>query len=85
MEKRKTEQHTTDHLHGIIRGDSFQSDCTVALSTKLNHERPTVAVWTSLRITAAAETPPDGTYKLEVHGRMFDLQRVGGQWATIQL
>ena len=85
MEKRKREQHTTDHLRGVIRGDSFQSDCTVALSTKLTHERPNVAVWTSLRITAASEAPRDGTYKLEVHGRMFDLQRVGGQWATINL
>lgn len=85
MEKRKREQHTTDHLRGIIRGESFQSDCTVALSTKLNHERPNVAVWTSLRITAEAEAPPDGNYRLEVHGRSFDVLRVDGQWATIQL
>jgi hypothetical protein len=85
MEKRKREQHTTDHLRGIIRGESFQSDCTVALITKLNHEKPNVAVWTSLRITAAAEAPPDGNYRLEVHGRLFDVRRVGGQWATIQL
>ena len=85
MEKRKREQYTTDHLRGVIRGESFQSDCTVALSTKLNHETPNVAVWTSLRITAAAQSPPDGVYKLEVHGRMFDVRRVGGQWAAIQL
>lgn len=85
MEKRKREQHTTDTLRGIIRGESFQSACTVALSTKLNHEKPNVAVWTNLRITAAEQTPPDGTYQLEVHGRMFDLHRVGGQWATISL
>lgn len=85
MEKRKKERHTTDQLRGIIRGESFQSDCTVALITKLNHERPNVAVWTSLRITAAAQTPPDGIYMLEVHGRMFNVRRVGGQWAAIQL
>ena len=85
MQKRKREQHTTDQLRGIIRGEAFQSDCTVALITKLNHETPNVSVWTSLRITAAAQTPPDGIYRLEVHGRMFNVRRVGGQWATIQL
>ncbi|HTM16240.1 MAG TPA: hypothetical protein VL135_05030 [Terracidiphilus sp.] len=51
----------------------------------MNHEKPHVAVWTSLRITAAAQTPPDGIYRLEVHGRMFNVRRVGGQWAAIQL
>ncbi|MBS1803363.1 MAG: hypothetical protein JST28_08340 [Acidobacteria bacterium] len=85
MEKRKKERNTTDHLRGVIRGVSFQSDCTVALITKLNHEKPNVSVWTSLRIEAAAQTPPDGIYRLEVHGRMFNVRRVGGQWATIQL
>ena len=85
MEKRRREQHTTDHLQGIIRGEAFQTDCTLALSTKLNHDKPNVAVWTSLRITAAAQTPPDGIYRLEVHGRMFNVRRVGGQWAAIQL
>jgi hypothetical protein len=85
MEKRKKEQHTTDHLQGTLRGESFQSDCTVALMTRLNHEKPSVAVWTSLRITAASQTAPDGTYRLEVHGRTFDVKRVGGQWPTIQL
>ena len=85
MEKRKKERHTTDHLRGVIRGESFQSDCTVALITKLDHEKPNVAVWTSLRIMVAAQTPPDGIYKLEVHGRMFDVRRVGGQWSAIQL
>jgi hypothetical protein len=85
MEKRKREQNTTDHLRGVIRGDSFQSECTVALITKLNHETPNVAVWTSLRITAALQTPPDGIYRLEVHGRMFNVRRVGGQWAAIEL
>lgn len=85
MDRRKKEQHTTDHLRGILRGESFQSDCTVALVTKLNHEKPSVSVWTSLKITAASHTPPDGVYRLEVHGRTFDVQRVGGQWASIQL
>jgi len=85
MEKRKKEKHTTDHLRGILRGKEFESDCTVALVTKLNHEKPNVAVWTSLRITAAAHTPPDGTYRLEVHGRIFDVTRIGGQWPTLNL
>jgi len=85
MEKRKREQHTTDQLRGTIRGESFQSDCTVALVTKLDHGKPNVGVWTSLRITAATQTPPDGIYRLEVHGRTFDVKRVGGQWPTIQL
>jgi len=85
MEKRKKEKHTTDHLRGILRGKEVESDCTVALVTKLNHEKPNVAVWTSLRITAAAQTPPDGTYRLEVHGRIFDVTRIGGQWPTLNL
>lgn len=85
MEKRKKERHTTDTLRGILRGDSFQSDCTVALSTKLNHEKPSVAIWTSLRITAAAQTPPDGTYRLEVHGRVFNIKRIDGKWPTVNL
>jgi hypothetical protein len=85
MEKRKKEQHTTDHLRGTLRGNEFESGCTVALVTKLNHEKPTVGVWTSLRITGAEQTPPDGTYRLEVHGRVFDVKRVGGQWPTLDL
>ena len=85
MERRKKEQHTTDHLRGILRGNEFESDCTVALVTKLNHEKPTVAVWTSLRITAASQMPPDGTYRLEVHGRVFKVKLVGGQWPTLDL
>ena len=71
MDRAKKEKHTTDQLRGVLRGDAFESDCTVALVTKLDHEKPTVAVWTSLRITAATQTPPDGTYRLEVHGRTF--------------
>lgn len=85
MEKRKKEQHTTDHLRGVLRGNSFESDCTVALVTKLNHEKPSVAVWTSLRITGAAQMPPDGTYRLEVHGRIFNVKLVGGKWPTLDL
>ncbi len=85
MEKGKKEKHTTDHLRGTLRGNDFESDCTVALVTKLDHEKPTVAVWTSLRILAAAQTPPDGTYRLEVHGRTFDVKRVGGKWPTLHL
>lgn len=85
MERSKKEKHTTDHLRGILRGEAFESDCTVALVTKLDLGRPTVAVWTSLRITAATQTPPDGTYRLEVHGRIFDVKRVGGKWPTLNL
>jgi hypothetical protein len=85
MDKQKKEQHTTDHLRGVLRGKEFESDCTVALVTKLNHEKPTVAVWTSLRITGAAQTPPDGTYRLEVHGRVFNVKRVNGKWPTVNL
>ncbi len=85
MERGKKEKHTTDLLRGVLRGDTFDSDCTVALVTKLDHEKPTVAVWTSLRITAAAQTPPDGTYRLEVHGRTFNVKRVGGKWPTLHL
>lgn len=82
---RKKEKHTTDNLRGILRGSAFQSGCTVALVTKLDHEKPSVAVWTSLRITAAEQTPPDGTYQLEVHGRTFDVTRMDGKWPTLQL
>jgi hypothetical protein len=85
MERGKKQKNTTDHLRGVLRGEAFESDCTVALVTKLDHERPTVAVWTSLRITAASQIPPDGTYRLEVHGRTFDVERVGGKWPTLNL
>ena len=85
MDKRKKERQTTDTLRGILRGESFQSDCTVALSTKLDHGKPSVGVWTSLRITAASQTPPDGSYRLEVHGRVFNVKRVGGQWSPVKL
>ena len=85
MEKgKKKVQYTTDHLRGVVRGNSFESDCTVALVTKLTHDSA-VAVWTSLRITGASQTPPDGSYRLEVHGRTFNVQRVDGKWPTLQL
>jgi hypothetical protein len=82
---KKKEKHTTDNLRGVLRGDAYQSDCTVVLVTRLDHAKPSVAVWTSLRITAAEQTPPDGTYQLEVHGRTFDVERLGGKWPTLQL
>ena len=85
MEKGKKEKQTTDHLRGILRGDDFEGDCTVALVTKLDHGKPSVSVWTSLRITEASQNPPDGTYRLEVHGRTFELKRVGGKWPTLHL
>jgi hypothetical protein len=85
MERAKKEKHTTDHLRGILRGDAFETECVVALVTKLNHEKPSVAVWTSLRITSATHNPPDGTYRLEVHGRTFSVKRVNGKWPTVDL
>jgi len=85
MNKRKKEQNTTDHLRGVLRGNAFESDCTVALVTRLNHEKPSVSVWTSLRITGASQTPPDGIYSLEVHGRVFDVKLVNGKWPTLEL
>ena len=85
MERGKKERNTTDHLRGVLRGDAFESDCVVALVTKLNHESPSVAVWTSLRITSATQNVPDGTYRLEVHGRTFNVQRVNGKWPTLDL
>ncbi len=85
MNKRKKEQNTTDHLRGVLRGNAFESDCTVALVTRLNHEKPSVSVWTSLRITGASQTPPDGTYRLEVHGRVFDVKLINGKWPTLEL
>jgi hypothetical protein len=85
MNRGKKEKHTADHLRGVLRGNDFESDCIVALVTKLNHETPSVAVWTSLRITSATQTPPDGAYRLEVHGRTFEVQRVGGKWPTLNL
>jgi hypothetical protein len=85
MERGKKEKHTTDHLRGKLWGDAFESDCTVALVTKLDHERPSVSVWTSLRITEAEQSLPDGTYRLEVHGRSFAVKRIGGKWPTLNL
>jgi hypothetical protein len=85
MERAKREKQTTDHLRGVLRGDAFETECVVALVTKLNHEKPSVAVWTSLRITSASQNPPDGTYRLEVHGRTFNVQRVNGKWPTVDL
>jgi hypothetical protein len=85
MERGKKEKQTTDNLRGVLRGEAFESDCTVALVTQLDHGSPTVAVWTSLRITAASQTPPDGTYRLEVHGRIFNVKRVGGKWPILNL
>ena len=56
MERGKKEKHTTDHLPGVLRGEAFETQCVVALVTKLNHDRPSVAVWTSLSITSATRS-----------------------------
>ena len=74
----------TDVLPGVLHGDSFESNCTVALVTKLTHESPKVEVWTSIRITSVDKTPPDGIYRLVVHGRTFNVQRAGGKWPTLK-
>ena len=74
----------TDILQGVLKGDAFECNCTVALVTKLSHDSPTVAVWTSIRITSAEKTPPDGSYLLHVHGRTFNIRRSGGRWPTLR-
>jgi hypothetical protein len=85
MKKRKKKvRYTTDHLRGIVRGDAFESDCAVTLVTKLTYDSA-VGVWASLRITAENAAPPDGIYRLEVHGRTFNVHRVGGKWPTLHL
>jgi hypothetical protein len=75
----------TNVLVGVLRGDAFECKCTVALVTHLTPKSPSVAVWTSIRITAAEQTPPDGSYRLVVHGRTFKINRAGGKWPILNL
>jgi hypothetical protein len=75
----------TNILAGVLRGDAFECKCTVALVTHLAQKSPSVSVSTSLRITSAEKAPPDGTYRLDVHGRVFKVDRENGKWATLDL
>jgi hypothetical protein len=82
---KRDSREKTNFLQGELRGDSFECKCTVALITRLMHKSPSVAVWTCLRITSAEKTPPDGAYRLKVHGRVFKIDRDGGKWPTVML
>jgi hypothetical protein len=82
---KRDSRQKTNVLAGVLRGDSFECKCTVALETRLTQSSPSVGVWTSIRITSAEKTPPDGTYRLDVHGRVFKIDRAGGKWETLIL
>lgn len=75
----------TDILPGVLRAKAFQCNCTVSLVTKLTPGKSGNAVWTSLTIASAEKTPPDGTYKLDVLGRVFKVRRESGVWPTLSL
>jgi hypothetical protein len=76
----------TNILAGVLLGDTFECNCTVALVTRLTQNAtPGVGVWTSIRIASAEKSPPDGTYRLAVHGRVFNIDRTDGKWATLIL
>jgi hypothetical protein len=75
----------TDMLPGVLRAKAFKCNCTVSLVTKLTPGASGNAVWTSLHIASAEKTPPDGTYKLDVLGRIFKVRRESGQWPTLSL
>jgi len=59
--------------------------CTVALITKLTPGRLGNAVATSLRIDSTETSPPDGNYRLDVRGRIFNVRREGGRWPLLVL
>jgi len=77
----------TDVFPGILRGDgdAVQYKCTVALVTKLTRGTSATAVFTSLSIDSADQSPPDGNYRLDVRGRIFKVRREGGKWPILQL
>jgi len=76
----------TNILAGVLRGDAFECRCTVALVTRLTQRSsPGIGVWTSIRIASAEKSPPDGTYRLSVHGRVFEINRADGKWSTVIL
>jgi hypothetical protein len=80
---KKDSPEKTNFLRGVLRGDEFECKCTVALVTRLTQKSPSVGVWTSIRIDSAETTPPDGTYRLDVHGRVFNIECAGGKWSTV--
>lgn len=82
---KKDSREKSDLLQGILRGEEFECKCTVALVTRLTQTSPSVGVWTSIRINSAEKTAPDGTYRLEVKGRVFTIDRADGKWATLKL
>ena len=82
---KRDDREKTNVLVGVLRGEAFECKCTVALITRLTQKSPSVGVWTSIRIMSAEKTPPDGTYRLNLHGRVFTIDREGGKWATLTL
>jgi hypothetical protein len=81
----KEAREKTNLLPGVLRGEAFECKCTVALVTKLTLDSPSVAVWTKIRIASAEKNPPNGQYLLDVHGRVFKIQREDGKWPTLTL
>lgn len=77
----------TDTFPAVLRGNGEPGECkcTVALVTKLTPRGLGNAVSTSLRIESAEQSPPDGNYRLNVRGRIFNVRREGGQWPVLAL
>jgi hypothetical protein len=77
----------TDIFAAVLRGGGEMAECkcTVALVTRLTPGRSGNAVSTSLRIDSTEKSTPDGTYHLNVHGRIFNVRREGGQWPLLAL
>ena len=77
----------TDVLPGVLRadGDKAQYKCTVAMATKLTRGSASNAVHTSLTINSSGLVLADGMYHLDVRGRIFKVQRVGGRWPVLQI
>ena len=77
----------TDTFPGVLRGKGEMTECkcTVALVTKLIPGKAGNAVSTSLRIDSGEQSPPDGNYRLDVRGRIFNIRRVGGEWPVLAL
>ena len=65
---------------------SLESECTVALVTKLDPRKAKRSRLDQLaHYGGARKLHPMGLIGLEVHGRTFNVQRVGGKWPTLQL
>jgi hypothetical protein len=77
--------HKTDQLPGVLRGETLKCRCMVTLATRLTPGEHGYAGRTSLRITSADESLPNGIYYLSVHGRTFKVERVGGEWPDLRL